>query len=352
MAARKQTKRRKPSPSGDTFYADMALVEEAEARNEPRRALRDRKVRKWREALDALRSPETFEDLAQIESETTKKVVDNRKRVPVNEVVVAEKVFQWRGEHSSLQAEELHMRELMRGLEIRDLQAVTVFTLGDKPYLVDGHHRLAAYAALGKKSVPVIHFKGDLEAAWLKSLDANVRDKLPITRQDKYEAAFKLVKRRVLDGITMSCEDIAGRAVVSDRVVYKMQKMLKTALLKTPEARNWSWGEMQRKALDEKADYQPGSDEFRSEQARRLADQIMSAVGTNLTANPDITAIALHMISEALPPALIAEWEELVWEVLLGEAGAVESDEGDEAERALRKALELLGSARRKAAEF
>ncbi len=72
MAARKQTKRRKPSPSGDTFYADMALVEEAEARNEPRRALRDRKVRKWREALDALRSPETFEDLAQIESETTK----------------------------------------------------------------------------------------------------------------------------------------------------------------------------------------------------------------------------------------------------------------------------------------
>ena len=78
----------------------------------------------------------------------------------------------------------------------------------------------------------------------------------------------------------------------------------------------------------------------------------MSAVGTNLTANPDITAIALHMISEALPPALITEWEELVWEVLLGEAGAVESDEGDEAERALRKALELLGSARRKAAEF
>ncbi len=57
-------------------------------------------------------------------------------------------------------------------------------------------------------------------------------------------------------------------------------------------------------------DYQPGTDDYRDKYARKMADQIMSKVSMNLTANPDITAKALAMISEGLPHSLIEEWSE------------------------------------------
>ena len=74
-----------------------------------------------------------------------------------------------------------------------------------------------------------------------------------------------------------------------------------------------------------------------------MADQIMAKVKINLTANPDITAIALRMISEELPRALIEEWQEETKEVLIGQAQDLESEE---AERAFKEGFNHLSSAR------
>jgi ParB-like nuclease domain len=201
------------------------------------------KVRKWREALNALRSEATYDDLAKLAREP-KPSKPLKLRVEISELVVAEKVFQWRGEHSDLHAEERHMRELMRVLQLgRDLEPIDVIQLADQLYLIEGHHRLAAYAALGKRTVPVKPFKGSLEVAWLTSLDANIRDKLPLTRQDKHEAAFTLVKHRVRQGLDMTWAEIAQRAGVSERMVYKMRRMLADALTQGhEEILGWSWG--------------------------------------------------------------------------------------------------------------
>ena len=304
------------------------------------------KVRKWRQALNALRSTATYDDLAKLAGEP-KPPKTLKSRVEISELVVAEKVFQWRGEHSDLHAEERHMRELMRVLQLgRDLEPVDVVQLADQLYLVEGHHRLAAYAALGMSTVPVKPFTGALEAAWLKSLDANVRDKLPLTREDKHDAAFTLVKHRVQRELGMTWAEIAERAGVSERVVYKMRRTLADALAKgRKEALDWSWREALGKAREETIDYDPGTEDFRNEQARKMADQIMAKVSINLTANPDITAIALRMISEELPRALLEEWEEEAVEVLIGQARDAGSEE---AERALNEALGHLSSARRR----
>ena len=43
-----------------------------------------------------------------------------------------------------------------------------------------------------KTTVPVLHFDGALDETYLKSLDLNIRDKLPIARKDMFEAAFLL----------------------------------------------------------------------------------------------------------------------------------------------------------------
>jgi hypothetical protein len=303
------------------------------------------KPRKWREALEPLRSEVTLENLLEIErASTPAKTVDERQHVPIKQLVVAEKAFQWRGEHSDLHAEEKHMRELMRALELkRNLQPIVVTRVGKKLYVVDGHHRLAAYAALGRTEVPVVYFRGSLEAAFLKSLDVNVRDKLPMTRPDKMEAAFRLVKYKMRHGHSMTWDEIADRAVVSQRLVYKMQAVLR----EHPKAQEGSWVEALRQSANPEEEYLPGSDEFRDEHARKLADQIMSKVHINLTANPDITARALAMISEALPRALIEYWEEDAMEVFLQEAREADSAE---AEDALREAFERLNTARQEAA--
>jgi hypothetical protein len=305
------------------------------------------KPRKWRDALNALRTQSSYEDLKKIEGNAPRgKTSDERRWVPVAELVLAEKVFQWRGEHSDLHAEERHMRELTRALELgQNLEPIVVITLCKKLYVVDGHHRLAAYAALGKTKVPVQHFKGDLRTAFLKSLDTNIRDKLPITRKDKFEAAFRLVKHKKQYVLSMTWEDIAQRAVVSERLVYKMQAMLQ----KNPEEWASTWVKALMNAQDQETDYQPGSDEFRNEHARKMADQIMAKVGMNLTENPDITAIALGMISEELPRALIEEWTEEVVEVLIQQAREANSED---AERALMGAFDQLDSARARATDL
>jgi ParB-like nuclease domain len=298
------------------------------------------KPRKWRDALKALRSDVTYEDLLWLQRTAKPSKAPDEPRVPIKSLVVAEKAFQWRGEHSDLQGEERHMRELMRALELdRKLQPIVVSGLSKKLYVVDGHHRLAAYAAMGKTEVPVVYFKGTVEEAFLKSLDLNIRDKLPITRQDKYEAAFRLVKHKMRYKHSMTWDEIADRAVVSGRLVYKMQATLRDH----PEAREWSWAETLGKVVNVNQDYQPGSEEFRDEHARKMADQIMSKVRMNLTANPDITARALAMISEELPRALIEEWQEEVREVLIEEARDANSEE---AEEALRNAFRRLSAAR------
>jgi hypothetical protein len=295
------------------------------------------KQRNWREALNSLKRDATYEDLLTIE-QTAKpaKEVDQRRKVPIKELIVAEKVFQWRGAHSDLHAEERHMRELIRALELgRDLAPIIIKRLGKKLFVVDGHHRLAAYAAVGEATVPAQFFNGSLEEAYLKSLDLNIRDKLPIVREDKFEAAFRLVKHKMRRADWMTWDSIAQRAVVSERLVYKMQ----TTLRENPKAFDWSWGQTLGQLRDQETDYQPGSDEFRDEHARKLADQIMSKVRINLTANPDITAKALAMISEQLPYALIEEWEDKVREVFLQRARDIDNDE---AHQALSKAFRLF----------
>ena len=78
------------------------------------------------------------------------------------------------------------MRELMRVLGLgEDLTPIIIKRLGKELFVVDGRHRLAAYAAVGKTTVPVQFFNGSLEQAYLKSLDLNIRDKLPMVREDK-----------------------------------------------------------------------------------------------------------------------------------------------------------------------
>jgi hypothetical protein len=85
------------------------------------------------------------------------------------------------------------MRELIRALELgRDLAPIVIKRLGKKLFVVDGHHRLAAYAAQGKTTVPVQHFNGSLEEAYFKSLDLKHSGQAPHCAQRQVGSGVSL----------------------------------------------------------------------------------------------------------------------------------------------------------------
>jgi hypothetical protein len=113
-------------------------------------------------------------------------------------IASAAKVFQWRLPNENEGARDDHIQTLANA--IRDtgkpLAPILVFTVGDAFYVVDGHHRLAAYdTAQWRKAIPATVFEGTLEGASDAGRAGNIRDKLPMSRNDKREAAWTLCKR-------------------------------------------------------------------------------------------------------------------------------------------------------------
>jgi ParB-like chromosome segregation protein Spo0J len=68
----------------------------------------------------------------------------------------------------------------------RPFDPLLAFPAGDKFFVIDGHHRLAAYeAADWNEPVPVEVFRGSLEDARLATLRSNSKDKLAMRREEK-----------------------------------------------------------------------------------------------------------------------------------------------------------------------
>src|SRR5258706_1898839 len=101
------------------------------------------------------------------------------RKLPRESIVIAEKVFQWRLTNEDLGARDDHILELANIIAAtgKPLDAILVFHAGDKFYIVDGHHRLAAYDTAGwTKVIPVTVGEGSLEQAGDSSLKRNSKN--------------------------------------------------------------------------------------------------------------------------------------------------------------------------------
>ena len=287
-------------------------------------------------------SKETYEKLAEAER-TQKRLtgLGNKKTLRVDEISLAADVFQWRGEASNLLAEEDLVRSLRRVLELgHELEPVDVTAIGGRYYLIDGHHRYAAYVVAGRKQVPIRYFDGNLNAAHLLSLKRNIKDKLPMSRADKTEAAFTLVKHKMRGtlkgpgGEDMTWKNVADETTVSERLVYKMRAVL----AETPDAFERSWAATMLQTKHTEEDEEPYADV----QGRKLAEQFMKLSHINFVKNPDVLAKALEAISEALPRALLEQWWGHAFEVLAERAEELGDENDAEALRRMsRRVLEL-----------
>jgi hypothetical protein len=221
---------------------------------------------------------------------------------------VAERVFQWRLLDDNVLEREDHILDLARALQElgRPFMPILVFPIAQELYIIDGHHRLAAYqTAKWKHEIPVEMFQGTLHDARLEALKRNSKNKLRMTKTDKTEAAWRLVTTTEL-----SIRETGILTTVSPRQVSYMRAVWKklsadSELKESIEGLSW------RQVLRMEGPTKPTKEheDWIETEAQKIVDALLKAkIGQGLMKNPDITARALAKINADLPKALIYEW--------------------------------------------
>jgi ParB-like chromosome segregation protein Spo0J len=224
-------------------------------------------------------------------------------------IKVAEKVFQWRLQRHNRLPSDDHILNLARAINRGDqLPPILVFPIGQDFYVIDGHHRLAAYdSAEWSKAIPAKVFTGTLKEAERVALRSNNRDKLPLTREDRTEAAWRLVRQRdPQDSISSIIQDTGASKGSVNNMRSTLAKLIEQG--DSPEdIQAMSWGKARWRAKGSHEDQEHG--DWIEAEAQKLVDDILRfKLGTRLTKNSDVTALALAMLNPGLPEALMAEW--------------------------------------------
>jgi hypothetical protein len=248
-----------------------------------------------------------------------------RRTVARDAIHIAEKVFQWRGDHRRDQwTRENHIHTLAKA--IRDgekpLDHLLVLQVGPQFYVIDGHHRLAAYdTADWSKGIPVEVFAGTLTEARVRALSSNVKDKLPMTTQAKGEAAWRITKEDLGSLTAAQVIELTGVSMRQVRFMRKVWRELNEregntretlAALTWNKARDLWEGKVTADDFDQEG--------WNEKKVQEMVDLIRRTnVANSLLQNVEVTALALHSLSENLPAALIEEWagnhQELICEL-------------------------------------
>jgi hypothetical protein len=247
---------------------------------------------------------ETVADLEAAIKKTAAGDAPSPVELPLKHIRVADAVFQWRLSNEDVAAKEAHVHTLVRALQDKDpLDPLLVFPVGKQAYVIDGHHRLAAYRAVKWSGpVPVRAFKGALDAARIAALRSNVKDKLPMTRDEKMEAAWRLVKAGNLPVLK-----IKEATTISRSHIYNMQTVLQKLAEKDEDATNLSWKRARWELREEKPEMT--DEDYIQRDARKMVDALLRhSIGQGMSKDVRVTARALEMLNGSLPWNLMYEW--------------------------------------------
>lgn len=290
------------------------------AKSKKNGAVRNTKVT-WAKVVRPHDSGKTVEDL-RVESEAAaqQRAQGQQKRsVPRSSLHLAESVFQWRGGAKEDRYErEKHIYALATALKNQrtPLDRLTVWPVADRFYVLDGHHRLAAYDTVGwTKAIPVDVFEGTLDEARLRAIAGNVRDKLRMTVPQKSEAAWRITKENIGN---LNADGIAEATQISRRQAFVMKSTWKELNARTDLSEDqreklpgitWRQARDLKAGGDGSADADWNADVWIDEKANALAELIRKKnIERALMESPEITARALSQMNWDLPERLIEEW--------------------------------------------
>ena len=224
------------------------------------------------------------------------------------DICVAGQVFQWK--NPGMVPSDDHIFDLAKATQNTGaLDPILVLPVVDKYYVIDGHHRLAAYITAGwKGDIPAIVFDGSLDEAVREALRSNSKNKLPMTTTERMEAAWELVKKGKPGAWPDSISAMEQMCSVGKGTVDRMRKAW-TDLLNGQYERigDLSWKQA-KDTLAGKGQQAFDEDSWLEKRVQNLANDIERAK-LHLSKNPEITALALERLDPGLPAALMAYWE-------------------------------------------
>jgi ParB-like chromosome segregation protein Spo0J len=233
-----------------------------------------------------------------------------------HDIEVAEQgVFQWRDAKVDPHDKARHIAMLVHDLRItkKPLDPLLIFPAGGRYIVIDGHHRLAAYAAVNwDDPIPVEVFEGSLDEACMAALHGNRKAKLPMTQTEKSNAAWRLVREDHL-----SKQEIADLGLVSRTTVRDMRQKLRKMIDAGADPSDMDWDTARRWTPEGTEGNAEGSDwrEKKVEELVRLL--IESHVATELSKFPDLMMSAFAAINPELPATLAGYVETDVLEEVL-----------------------------------
>ncbi|MCR9276178.1 MULTISPECIES: ParB/RepB/Spo0J family partition protein [Mameliella] len=148
-----------------------------------------------------------------------------QRKVRLSEITCRPEAFQFR----HLETDEYHVRtlaEVPAGGNTLDPIAVWADPDSGELIVIDGHHRLAAYRQVQwSRKVPVRVHQCSLEDARLLALKENGKTRLPLTQQERSDAAWRLVclgPRTYSKRVTAQVTGVSERTVANMRKTYEL----------------------------------------------------------------------------------------------------------------------------------
>lgn len=255
--------------------------------------------------------------------------VANADRLATSAIKELPEVFQPR--HQEL--DKHHLNDLARLISNgTKLDPVLVIQIGTDVYLVDGHHRLEAYRMANKvrakrdlvpRMVPVSYFFGSISEAQLEAGANNSRLKLPMTKTERMDFAWRLVRQ---GKDFHSKAQIVKASGISDGQVGNMRRVAEA--LPNPDAYT-AWDEA-RDTQRKKQKSEMSQEDIKDMQERK-AEEVALAMGKAI----DPAAIKDHevmamAISRLLGHKLNEVYDELSNHVTGDDFMEDEEDEEDE----------------------
>lgn len=212
-----------------------------------------------------------------------------------------------------------HVSQLRRVLSRRGQRAldpITVFWSGQAWFVVDGHHRLAAYRSTpdwADAPVPVERFDGDPRAAIAEAVERNSKTIMPLLKTEKSEVGWKLVCLTDL-----RVKDVMAKADLSSGTVKNMRSRLKEVLAAFPDRytaealAGYPWRDVLKPTFGGPEVDVEIDEEWETKLAHDFRDRLRKEFGDKLVKCPDAFAMALRLLFEGLPGMLMEspEWED------------------------------------------
>ena len=185
-----------------------------------------------------------------------------------------------------------HVDDLVDGLaDGADLPPVLILRRGGRVFLIDGRHRKAAYDLAGRgDQVPVEDFAGTPAEAVLEGQRRNRQHTLPMSHDERMDAAWKLVKLDASGQGRFTTKAIMANTSASRGQVTLMRKALRELGVDGHEHQHWKQALRQHQKRPDRTYSEDDIEAMIEAEARRGADKVARALGKRAADRPEVLA--------------------------------------------------------------